>query len=44
MGWGHGTVNIAFPTENELNITLTAPIQDPSLDPIFPHLSLKRAK
>ena len=39
-----GTVNIAFPTENELNITLTAPIQDPSLDPIFPHLSLKRAK
>src|SRR5262252_8076209 len=39
-----GTLNIAFPTENELNITLTAPIQDPSLGPIFPHLSLKRAK
>jgi hypothetical protein len=30
------TVAIAFPTENDLEITLTAPIQDPTLVPSFP--------
>jgi hypothetical protein len=39
-----GTVNIAFPTENDLIITLRVPIQDPSLVPIIPHLFLKRAR
>jgi hypothetical protein len=36
------TLNVAFPTENDLNVTPTKPIQDPSFGP-FPHLSFKRA-
>ena len=36
------TLNVAFPTENDLNVTPTKPIQDPSFGP-FPRLSFKRA-
>jgi hypothetical protein len=38
-----GTWNVAFPTENELNLTTTKPIQDPSFGPFIPHLNFKRA-
>jgi hypothetical protein len=37
------TVNIEMPTESELNITATTPIQDPSMGPFIPHLNFKRA-
>jgi hypothetical protein len=37
-----GTLNLAFPTENELNITTTKPISDPKM-PFVPHLNWKRA-
>ena len=39
-----GTDNIAMPTENELNITPTKPIQDPTMGAFVPHLNFKRAK
>jgi hypothetical protein len=35
-----GTDNIAMPTENELNITPTKPIQDPTMGAFVPHLNL----
>ena len=38
-----GTLHIAFPKENELNITPTKPIQDPSSGLFVPHLSFRRA-
>jgi hypothetical protein len=38
-----GTNNLAFPTENELNITTTKPIPDPKMGPFVPHLNWKRA-
>jgi hypothetical protein len=38
-----GTNNLAFPTENELNITTTEPIQDPKMGPFVPHPNWKRA-
>jgi Lipocalin-like domain len=38
-----GTDNIAFPTENELNITTTKPISDPKMGPFVPHMNWKRA-
>ena len=41
---GDGTNNIAMPTENELNITTTKPIQDPTMGAFVPHLNFKRAK
>jgi hypothetical protein len=40
---GEGTLNLAFPTENELNITTTKPIQDPKMGPFVPHMNWKRA-
>jgi hypothetical protein len=39
-----GTDNIAMPTENELNVTTTKPIQDPTMGAFVPHLNSKRAK
>jgi Lipocalin-like domain len=36
-------VNIAFPTENELNITATTPIPDPTMGPFTIHMNFKRA-
>jgi hypothetical protein len=39
-----GTDNLAFPTENELNITTTKPIPDPKMGPFVPHINFKRAK
>jgi hypothetical protein len=39
-----GTLNVEFPTENELKFTTTKPIQDPSLGPFIPHLNFKRAR
>jgi hypothetical protein len=41
---GSGTVNIAFPTEDDLTIILQEPIKDPVQGPIIPHLYLKRVK
>jgi|SRR5271157_3239849 len=41
---GGGTVNIAFPAEDELSITVLHPIQDPTIGPMMPHLFFKRAK
>jgi Lipocalin-like domain len=38
-----GTLNLAFPTENELNITTTKPIPDPKMGPFVPHMNWKRA-
>ena len=38
-----GTLNLAFPTENELNITTTQPIPDPKMGSFVPHLNWKRA-
>jgi Lipocalin-like domain len=38
-----GTNNLAFPTENELDITTTKPILDPKMGPFVPHLNWKRA-
>ena len=38
-----GTNNLAFPTENELNITTTKPIPDPKMGPFVPHINWKRA-
>jgi hypothetical protein len=36
--------NIAMPTENELNITTTKPIPDPTMGAFVPHINFKRAK
>jgi len=36
------TANIAIATENELN-QISAPVQDPSLGTVIPHLNFKRA-
>jgi Lipocalin-like domain len=41
---GGGTVNIAFPTDNEYQFTVIKPIPDPKLGPFVPHLIFKRAK
>ena len=38
-----GALHVAFPTENELNLTTTKPIQDPTFGPFIPHLNFKRA-
>ena len=37
------TFNVAFPTKNELKITPTKPIQDPSFGAFVPHFNFKRA-
>jgi Lipocalin-like domain len=39
-----GTNNLAMPTENELNITTTKPIPDPTMGAFVPHINFKRAK
>jgi type II secretory pathway pseudopilin PulG len=39
-----GTVAIAFPSEDDLTITLTKPIPDPSGGSFIPHLFLKRVR
>ena len=39
-----GTNNIAMPTENELIVTTTTPIQDPTMGAFVPHINFKRAK
>jgi Lipocalin-like domain len=39
-----GTVNIAFPTDDEYQFTVMKPIPDPKLGPFVPHLIFKRAK
>jgi hypothetical protein len=36
--------NIAMPTENELTITTTKPIPDPTMGAFVPHINFKRAK
>ena len=41
---GVGTDNIACPTDDELQIVLTKPMQVPKLGPILPHIYWKRAK
>ena len=41
-GWG-GTVNIAFPTDDEYHFTVMKPIPDPTMGPFLPHLIFKRA-
>jgi hypothetical protein len=38
-----GTLNLASPTENELNMTTTEPIPDPKTGPFVPHINWKRA-
>jgi hypothetical protein len=38
-----GTLNLASPTENELNMTTTKPIPDPKMGPFVPHINWKRA-
>lgn len=40
---GERSLNLAFPTENELNITPTKPIQDPKMGPFVPHVNWQRA-
>jgi hypothetical protein len=37
------TYNLEIPTENELHITTTKPIPDPTMGPFVPHLNWKRA-
>ena len=39
---GEGTLNVEFPTENELKYT-TRPISDQKMGPFVPHLTWKRA-
>ena len=41
---GGGTVSIAFPTEDEFQLTVTKPFPDPTLGPIAPHIIYKRAR
>ena len=41
---GGGTVNIAFPTDDEYQFTVIKPIPDPTMGPFVPHLKFKRAK
>ena len=41
---GGGTVNIAFPTDDEYQFTVIKPIHDPTMGPFVPHLKFKRAK
>jgi len=36
--------NIAMPTKNELNITTTKPIPDPTMGAFVPHINFKRVK
>ena len=38
------TDNIAMPTENELIVTTTKPIPDPTMGAFVPHINFKRAK
>jgi hypothetical protein len=39
-----GTDNVAMPTENELIVTTTKPIQDPTMGAFVPHINFKRVK
>jgi hypothetical protein len=39
-----GTDNVAMPTEDELIVTTTKPIQDPTMGAFVPHINFKRVK
>ena len=41
---GEGSLNVAFPTDNQLNLVSIKPIQDPTFGPFNPHLNFKRAR
>jgi hypothetical protein len=43
LGEIDSVLNVTMPTENELNITNTKPIEDPSTGPFVPHLNWNRA-